>query len=105
MNQKEICRTNAETEIHRFIAENPKCCAKDIAAGISKEKSIIYARLAVLVDQGKILADRPDRSTTTFYTSLKPPAQLIGLEPTESCIPPRLIMSRLWLPGHLELSA
>lgn len=94
-----------ESVVHRFIHDNPKCCIADMMRALETSRTIASERCETLIEEGKIKRDQFSSSTQYFYQSIETPPEQIDFTPTRECTPPRVLLSRLWLPNHLELTA
>lgn len=98
--------------VHTFIHKHPSCKQSEILSACDFGSYSLRKRLQELLDAGLIKHDGVKGKTKQGgkglrYTSLAVPVQPVDLvRPAHhKHTPPSLILSKLWTPEHLKLSA
>jgi hypothetical protein len=90
-------------QVHSFIRDNPQCTAREVALGIDYNATSAKARIKELRGHGLILREENKVTSGFVFRSLVDPLPVIKFEPKPARTMPVMLLSRLWLPGHLKL--
>lgn len=94
--------------IHTFIHNNPRCKRKDITAVCGIGLYALRMRLNELMEARLIKSEGKSGQggRGLRYTSIVEPVEFVEFSATKKQpTPPSLILSKLWTPDHLKLSA
>lgn len=91
--------------IHRAVHEKPGCRNSEVCERVGVEIPRGSELLRELVRQERLERYKPDGHPYFLYRSIAVPPMDLKFTATREPTPPALLLARLWLPGHLELSA
>jgi predicted transcriptional regulator len=94
-----------EEQVHQYIHDHPKCAVIEMAAALKTNRTTIDNRCRPLLKKGFIDRRSPPENNKNQYWSLKAPIDAASFEPEQLGTSPKLLMSKLWKPNHLELNA
>lgn|GEM_PF-3615638 len=93
-------------EIHCYVDANKNCPAKDIAKAVKYNITSTNQRLRELADLGWVSRIKNPAGTGYFYLSLSEPVKPVVFIPEKKVgTLPSKLLSKAWLPGHLDLTA
>jgi hypothetical protein len=90
-------------QVHSFIRDNPQCTAREVSLGVPYNLQSTQSRIRELEGHGFILRQKNKCANAAVFKSLIDPIPVIKFNRNRAETMPVVLLSRLWLPGHLKL--